>query len=191
MEELDCIVIGAGVVGLAIARELAQAGRDVVLIEREARIGSVTSARNSEVIHAGIHYPAGSAKARLCVAGRHQLYAYCLSRGVPFRCCGKLIVATNPAQEEQLHRICRSAEVNGVDDLAFVSMAEIKRMEPDLQCQAALHSPSTGIIDSHAYMLALLSDAQASGTQLVLRSAVIGGELCSDGMYLDVASADA
>src|SRR5512145_1921767 len=156
MESVDAIVIGAGVVGLAVARELARDGREVVILEAEDAIGTHTSSRNSEVIHAGIYYPQGSLKARACVAGRERLYAYCAERGVPHKRCGKLIVATDRAQLEELEGIRRKAHANGVTDVAPVSLGEVRAMEPELACVAALHSPSTGIIDSHALMLAYL-----------------------------------
>jgi len=191
MESIDCAVIGAGVIGLAIARELALAGREVVIIEREDLIGSVTSARNSEVIHAGIYYPAGSAKARLCVAGRHLLYQYCESHNVPHRRCGKLIVAANAAQVGELEAIRAKAAANGADDLRLITRAEALAREPALSCAAALISPSTGIIDSHAYLRSLLGDAEAAGAALALKSRMVDAEVLPDGIRLDVASGDA
>ena len=190
MEHVDCVVIGAGVIGLAIAREFALAGREVIILEREAQVGSVTSARNSEVIHAGIYYPAGSAKARLCVAGRHLLYEYCQSHHVPHARCGKLIVATTPAQVGQLEGIRRAAAANGVDDLRLLTRAEAHAMEPALQCEAALQSPSTGIIDSHGYMQSLLGDATTAGASIALRSSVVRGEVVAGAITLHVESAD-
>ncbi len=171
MEKLDAVVIGAGVVGLAIARALALAGREVVVLEAEDAIGTHTSSRNSEVIHAGIYYPKGSLKARSCVEGKQLLYQYCDSHGVPYRRCGKLIVATNPDQEKELLSISEKARANGVTDLKRVTKEEALQMEPELSCVAALHSPSTGIIDSHALMLAYLGDAEAHGAMLALKSA--------------------
>jgi L-2-hydroxyglutarate oxidase LhgO len=188
MDRVDSIVIGAGVAGLAVARELAMRGREVIIVERETLIGSITSARNSEVIHAGIYYPEGSAKARLCVAGRQLLYAYCESRGVAFRRCGKLIVATSPEQVEKLEGIRRSAAANGADDLVLLSRDEALKLEPALHCIAALHSPSTGIIDSHAYMRALLGDATAHGASLALQSTVVGAEVMTNGIRLTIES---
>ena len=170
MDRVDCVVIGAGVVGLAVARALAQAGREVVILEAEDAIGSHTSSRNSEVIHAGIYYPKGSLKARACVAGRIRLYDYCASHGVPFRRCGKLIVATSENQVPELKEIQKKAHENGVTDVVEIPAAEAMRMEPALRCVAALHSPSTGIIDSHALMLAYLGDAEAAGAMLGLQS---------------------
>ncbi|HET6970721.1 MAG TPA: NAD(P)/FAD-dependent oxidoreductase [Phenylobacterium sp.] len=183
MDEIDCVVIGAGVVGLAAARALALAGRETLVVEREGLIGSGTSARNSEVIHAGIYYPAGSLKARLCVAGREQLYAYCAGHGVAHRRCGKLIVAPDDRVPE-LERIRGAAEANGVTDLGWLSGAEAAELEPEVRCAAALLSPSTGIIDSHGYMLALLGDAEARGAVLAYRTEVTGLSCRSDGVAL-------
>lgn len=186
MDKIDCVVIGAGVTGLAVARELALAGREVVIIEGESRIGSVTSARNSEVIHAGLYYPAGSLKARLCVAGKRMLYDYCAERRLPYRRCGKLIVATTAGQVEKLAGIHRRAALNGVVDLQLLSGAEASALEPELACAAALFSPSSGIIDSHALMQALLADAEAAGAVLALQSRVASGSVQADGIRLEV-----
>src|SRR5204862_3718245 len=153
-ETAEAVVIGAGVVGLAVARELALAGREVVILDAEDAIGTHTSSRNSEVIHAGIYYPKGSLKARACVEGKHLLYDYCASHGVPHRRCGKLIVATNQAQLEELNTIRAKAHANGVTDVDCIAKTEVTRLEPELFCLGALHSPSTGIIDSHSLMLA-------------------------------------
>ena len=172
MDRVECVVVGAGVVGLAVARALAMAGREVVILEAEDAIGTHTSSRNSEVIHAGIYYPKGSLKARACVEGRRQLYAYCEEHGVPFRRCGKLIVAASPSQKEELLSIRSKAHANGVTDVAEIPAEEAMRMEPALSCVAALHSPSTGIIDSHALMLAYLGDAEAAGAMLALKSPI-------------------
>lgn len=174
MDSVDCVVVGAGVVGLAVARALALAGREVVILEAEDAIGTHTSSRNSEVIHAGIYYPTGSLKARACVAGRRLLYEYCASHGVPHRRCGKLIVATNEEQILELKKIQDKARENGVSDVVEISAARAMAMEPALHCVAALHSPSTGIIDSHALMLAYLGDAEAAGAMLALRSPLSG-----------------
>ena len=184
MDRVDAVVIGAGVVGLAIARELALAGREVVILEAEDAIGTHTSSRNSEVIHAGIYYPKGSLKARACVEGKHFLYAYCASHGVPHRNCGKLIVATDQAQLEELGAIRSKAHANGVTDVDWIAKEEVARMEPELFCVGALHSPSTGIIDSHALMLAYLGDAEAHGAMLALKTPLLGGEVGSDGIVL-------
>ena len=184
MERLDAVVIGAGVVGLAVARALAMAGREVVILEAEDAIGTHTSSRNSEVIHAGIYYPKGSLKARTCVAGKLRLYEYCESHGVPYRNCGKLIVATDEKQMAELEAIRAKAHANGVADVAFIPVAQAQAWEPELSCVAALHSPSTGIIDSHALMLAYLGDAEAHGAMLALKSPLFGAELAGDGIVL-------
>jgi L-2-hydroxyglutarate oxidase LhgO len=186
VEELDAVVIGAGVVGLACARALARRGRDVVVVEAADAIGTGTSSRNSEVIHAGIYYPTGSLKARLCVAGRDRLYAYCAERGVPHRRSGKLIVATRPEQQAELARIGAAAEGNGVTDLQRLDRASARALEPALECVAALLSPSTGIIDSHGLMLALRGDAEEHGAALAFRSPVRAGRVRDDGIELAV-----
>ncbi len=172
MEQIDAVVIGAGVVGLAVGRELALQGLEVMVLESENAIGTGTSSRNSEVIHAGIYYPAGSLKARLCVQGKDMLYAYCAERGVAHQRLGKLIVATSPEQVAQLAGIQAKAAANGVHDLRQISAAEAQEMEPALQCDAALISPSTGIVDSHGLMLALQGDLENAGGLLALLSAV-------------------
>jgi L-2-hydroxyglutarate oxidase LhgO len=190
VDSVDAVVIGAGVVGLAVARALATAGRDVVILEAEDAIGKHTSSRNSEVVHAGIYYPQGSLKAGTCVEGRQRLYDYCVERGVPHRRCGKLIVATDSAQLDALEGIRQKAHANGVTDVVRLSRAQARALEPELQCVAALHSPSTGIVDSHALMLAYLSDAERAGALLALRSPV---EMCVarvDGIELHVAGAE-
>jgi len=166
LNDVDCIVIGAGVVGLAVARALARGGREVVILERERHFGMHTSSRNSEVIHAGIHYPPGSLKARLCVSGRDLLYRYCAERGISHRRCGKLTVATAEEQLATLDKIDINARANGVLDLQWLDAEQAARAEPQLQCLRALWSPSTGIIDSHAYMQSLLADAEASGATI-------------------------
>src|SRR5213080_1191525 len=163
MDKAECVVIGAGVIGLAVARRLALAGREVVVLEEAEGIGTVTSSRNSEVIHAGIYYPAGSWMARMCVSGKHALYRYCDEHGIPYRNCGKLIVATTPKEAEKLQSIRTHAEANGVGDMQTLSGDAALALEPALNCDAALLSPSTGIIDSHGYMLALRGDAEAAG----------------------------
>src|SRR4051812_9555726 len=154
MEKLDAVVIGAGVVGLAIARALAQAGREVVILEAEDAFGTHTSSRNSEVIHAGIYYTKGSLKARSCVAGKELLYEYCVAHGVPHRRCGKLIVAADESQFSTLLEIQKKAHENGVTDVVWMTREQAIALEPELRCAAALYSPSTGINDSHALMLA-------------------------------------
>ncbi len=172
MDTVDAVVIGAGVVGLAVARALALAGQEVMVLEAENAIGTGTSSRNSEVIHAGIYYPAGSLKAQMCVQGKALLYAYCAERGLGHQRCGKLIVATSTEQVAQLSQIQAKARANGVDDLVLLSQAQAQAMEPALQCEAALHSPSTGIVDSHALMLSYLGDMENAGGLLALNAYV-------------------
>ena len=184
MDELDCAVIGGGVVGLAAARALALAGREVLVLESEGAIGTGTSSRNSEVIHAGIYYPQGSLKAKLCVEGRNALYAYAAERGVPHQRCGKLIVATSAEQVGQLEAIRVKAVANGVDDLVQITAQQAREMEPQLHCTAALHSPSTGIVDSHALMLSLLGDLENAGGMLALKSPIIRAECGNGGIVL-------
>jgi len=181
LERIDCLVIGAGAVGLAVARALAMAGRETVILEAERAIGTGVSSRSSEVIHAGIYYPAGSLKARTCVEGRGRLYRFCAAHGVEHRRCGKLIVATTPAQLGDLEAVKAAAERNGVADLAWLGGDEARRLEPALACVAALHSPSTGILDTHGYMLALLGDAQARGVSLALGTRFAGAGRVADG----------
>ncbi|OSQ37166.1 NAD(P)/FAD-dependent oxidoreductase [Thalassospira mesophila] len=181
--DIETIVVGAGVVGLACARALAQSGREVMIIERHDAIGTETSSRNSEVIHAGLYYPRGSLKAQLCVAGKQALYAYCADRGVNHRQTGKLIVATDDSQIAALHQIQQHASRNGVTDLVWRTAAEIRACEPALKCVAALQSPSTGIIDSHALMLSFLGDAEIAGATLALNTHIVSG--CHrDGLYI-------
>lgn len=184
MDEFDCAVIGAGVVGLAVARALALTGREVIVLEAEGAIGTGTSSRNSEVIHAGIYYPKGSLKARLCVEGKRLLYDYAGERGLPHRRCGKLIVATSEAQVAQLSEIMAKAAANGVDDMVLLSGDQVRAMEPQLQCLAALHSPSTGIVDSHALMLSLQGDLEGAGGVVALKSGVVGAECVGDAIVL-------
>ena len=184
------MVVGAGVVGLAIARELALAGREVIVLEAEDAIGTHTSSRNSEVIHAGIYYPKGSLKARACVEGRHLLYEYCASHGVPHRRCGKLIVATKENQLPELAALREKAHANGVTDMDWIAKEEVARLEPELFCMGALHSPSTGIIDSHALMLAYLGDAEAAGAMLALRSPLENALVNGQGFELRVTGAE-
>jgi L-2-hydroxyglutarate oxidase LhgO len=173
LERVDCVVIGAGVVGLAAARALALRGREVMVLEAADAIGTGTSSRNSEVIHAGIYYAAGSLKAQLCVEGRQRLYDYCAQRHIPHQRCGKLIVATSQAQREALVNIARKARANGVLDLQWLERDEVKALEPALECVAALLSPSTGIVDSHALMLALQADIEHAGGLVVLNCPVV------------------
>ena len=186
MDRVDSVIVGAGVVGLAVARALAMAGHEVIVLEAEASIGSITSARNSEVIHAGLYSPAEWLKTQLCVSGRRLLYAYCEERGVPHRRCGKLVVATSEAQRAALEQLLRKAQANGVEGLALIDGAAARALEPALQCVAALHSSVTGIIDSHAYMLALLGQAEDHGAALALKSPLLAARAVPGGFVLDV-----
>jgi len=182
-ERIDTLVVGAGVVGLAIARALALAGREVIVIEALDLVGSVTSARNSEVIHAGLYYPSGSAKARLCVEGKHALYRYAAEHQVPHKRCGKLIVAANADEEAKLLALQRQAGANGVGDVVLLTGAQARALEPELHCSAALHSPSTGIVDSHAFMLALQGDAEAHGAMVALKTPFERAAVRGDGGF--------
>src|SRR5260370_15156001 len=173
MDKVECVVIGAGVIGLAVARRLARFGREVIVLEAAEGIGTVTSSRNSEVIHAGIYYPAGSLMARMCVSGRQALYAYCREHGIPHRNCGKLIVATTPKETAKLASIRAHAEANGVDDLKTLSGDAARDLEPALNCDAALLSTSAGIIDSHAFMLALRGEAEGAGAALAFHTPLL------------------
>lgn len=188
---VDTVVIGAGVVGIAIARAMALAGHEVIVLESASSFGTETSSRNSEVIHAGIYYRPGSHKARLCVSGKHQLYEYCLARKIPHRRCGKLIVATNDDEAERLVAISANAAANGVEDLVWRDAASVRRQSPLVRCVAALWSPSTGIIDSHALMSAMIADATNAGATFAYRTPATGGDLTgsypvvfADGMRL-------
>jgi L-2-hydroxyglutarate oxidase LhgO len=189
MESIECVVAGAGVVGLALARRLAMEGREVVVLEKEDRFGTGLSSRNSEVVHAGIHYDPGSLKAQLCVAGNRALYGYCEARGVAHRRCGKLVVATAEDQLEALRSVQARAAACGVQ-VRWLDGPAVRELEPHVRCRAALHSPSTGIVDSHGLMKALLKDAEDHGAHLVLRSPVIGGRIARDGIELQVAGAE-
>lgn len=184
MEQVDCVVIGAGVVGLAVARALALAGREVLVLEACSAIGTQTSSRNSEVIHAGMYYPTGSLKARLCVRGNRLLYDYCAERGVAHRRCGKLIVAASTDQLAQLQRIAQQAQANGVADLRWLEAGEAQALEPGLHCVGALQSPSTGIVDSHGLMLSLLADLEHSGGVLALNSPLALAECAQEAIKL-------
>ncbi len=186
MDRVECVVVGAGVVGLAIARRLAQAGLEVVVLEAAEGIGTVTSSRNSEVIHAGIYYPAASLMARMCVAGKHALYDYCRGHGIPHRNCGKLIVATTGSETEKLQSIKAHAEANGVLDMEVLSGEAARELEPALNCDAALLSPSTGIVDSHAFMLALRGDAEAAGAAYAFHAPLLRARAVAGGIELDV-----
>ncbi len=185
-EHIDAIVIGAGVVGLAVARALSNLGKEVIILEADKAIGMGTSSRNSEVIHAGIYYPKDSLKAKLCVEGKEMLYTYCDSHGVPYKRLGKLIVATHENQIDALKAIEEKAKNNGVNDLTWLDQDAVIEREPNLNAVAALLSPSTGIIDTHAFMLALLGDSEDNGTMLALNSPVLGGKVSAEGISLEV-----
>ena len=186
MDEVEAVVVGAGVIGLAVARALALAGREVIVLEQAYTIGFETSSRNSEVIHGGLYYPKDSLKAVGCVEGRKRLYAYCAEHGVPHDRLGKLIVATEEAEIPGVEKIAAAAAANGVDNLEWLTASEAQRMEPELRCVRALLSPSTGIIDSHALMLAYQGDAEAAGAFVVFRSPVLSGKVLADGFELSV-----
>lgn len=186
METVQTVVIGAGVVGLAIARELALAGREVVILERENAFGTITSARNSEVLHAGIYYEPGSLKAQLCVEGRRQLVEFCRGHGVAHRLCGKLIVGAGEAETAGLERIERRARAAGVESLRWLGSDEARLLEPALRCHRALLSPDTGIVDSHGLMLALLGEAEDRGAMLALLGEATAGAMRADGFELEV-----
>lgn len=187
MADVDAVVVGAGVVGLAIARSLALAGRETLILEAERSFGSGTSSRNSEVIHAGIYYPAGSLKARACVRGRELLYRYCEDRNVPHRRCGKLIVAADAEQAPALEKLDAAARRNGVGSLRMLDAAAVRALEPAVRAVAGLHSPETGIVDSHALMTALLGDAEAHGATLVRSTRVERASRSRDGWAIRLA----
>ncbi len=189
MEKVDVTVIGAGVVGLAIARSLAQHFKDVLILEQEGRIGAGISSRNSEVIHAGIYYASDSLKAQLCVKGKHQLYDYCQSHRVGHKRIGKLIVAQHDNDKAALDTLLTQAERNGVDDLQWWEAAEISAKEPHVKASLALFSPSTGIVDSHGLMESLLADAQQHQAQLVLHTGVTRITPQNTGFDVDMLSA--
>lgn len=178
MDEIGAIVVGAGVVGLAVGRALALAGHDVMILERERQFGTITSSRNSGVIHAGLYYPDGSLKAQLCVEGRHLLYDFCEKHGVPYRRCGKLIIAGSEEEFSALDAVMAHGAAAGVDDLVRLDPTEARAIEPALTCAGAIHSPSTGIVDQHGLMLAMLGEAEAHGAMLVCDASVdaIGNE---------------
>lgn len=186
VDQVDCVVVGAGVVGLAVARALALQGREVLVLEAANAMGTGTSARNSEVIHAGLYYAAGSFKARLCVQGREMLYGYCAERHVPHQRCGKLVVATDVAQLSALQAVQRHAQANGVLDLEWLDRNAAQALEPALECVAALHSPSTGIVDSHGLMLALLGDLESQGGVLALNSPLEQAQCAQEAIELVV-----
>ena len=189
-EAVDAVVIGAGVVGLAVARALALEGREVIVVERNALFGAETSSRNSEVIHAGIYYRPGGLRARLCVEGRERLYAYCRERGVGHLRCEKLIVATSADEIGKLKALDGVAKRNGVHDLALISGTEARGLEPDLACEAALVSPSSGIVDSHGLMLSLLGDLENAGGALALSAPATGGRVTASGVEVEVGGAE-
>jgi len=182
MDRVDALVIGAGVVGLAVARALALAGREVMVLEREAAIGTGISSRNSEVIHAGIYYPTGSLKARLCVQGKAMLYAYCAERGIAHQRCGKLIVANTASQLAALPAILDKARANSVHDLVLLDRAQAQAMEQALECDAALWSPSSGIVDSHALMLSLQGDLEHAGGLVACHAVARSMAVVADGI---------
>ena len=177
-------MVGAGVVGLAVARTLARAGREVFVIEKERFVGFHTSSRNSEVVHAGIYYPPASLKARSCVEGRDALYAYCEERGVPFARMGKVIVATREEEIPALETIQARAEASGVRDLRWLTAADVRALEPEVTAVRGLLSPSTGIVDSHGFMNALRADAEAAGAQVLLNTPVLAGQVGASGVVL-------
>ncbi len=189
-DQVDTIIIGAGVIGLAVARRLALAGHETVVLESENAIGTGISSRNSEVIHAGIHYVEGSLRARLCVAGKTALYDYLTSHGVPFRGCGKLVVATAKDEVPSLDAIEVKAKANGVHDLTRLDPDQVSDIEPVLKCAGALLSPSTGIFDSHAYMLALQGEAEDHGAAIAFSSPFEGGVIAGDGITVRVGGAE-
>jgi L-2-hydroxyglutarate oxidase LhgO len=189
-EKVDAVVIGAGVVGLAVARELALAGREVIVLEAEESIGNHTSSRNSEVIHAGIYYPKGSLKASLCVSGKHKLYAYCRERGLPHLNCGKVLVAASEAEIPTVLGYIDKANANAVHDLRRISLDELRALEPAVTAVAAVYSPSTGIVDSHAVMLAMQGDLENAGGTVVFLSPVLRGAVTGDGIDLEVGGSE-
>ena len=190
MDRVECIVIGAGVVGLATARALALRGREVIVLERHGVIGSEVSSRNSGVIHAGLYYPNGSLKARACVAGRHALYEFCANHGVAHARTGKLVVATEDDQLDAMDALMERARGNGVGDLVRLDPKEVRELEPEVSCAGALLSPSSGIVDVHEYMLALEGDAEASGAFVALGSPCLGGAVRDDGIRIDAGGAE-
>jgi L-2-hydroxyglutarate oxidase LhgO len=189
-DSVECVVVGAGVIGLACARALAEAGHEVLVLEQERWVGSHTSSRNSEVIHAGLYYPQDSLKARYCVEGRKELYAYCGAHGVSHERVGKLVVACTEAEIPVLKNVMARANANGVGDLEWISGNEARGLEPELFCLAAFFSPSTGIIDSHGLMLAFEANAEAAGATIVLRAPVLRGAVGKRGFTLEVGGAE-
>lgn len=190
MDEVECIVVGAGVIGLACAGAIARSGKEVLVLEAESAIGTQTSSRNSEVIHAGIYYQPGSLKAELCRRGKHQLYAFAKERGIPFRNTGKLVVAVSQAQVGKLEALKRNAAANNVTDLELLCQSQVSILEPAVKCEAALLSPSTGIVDSHAFMLALSGELEAHGGMIVLNTGVMACEVQDHGIVVTIGNED-
>jgi L-2-hydroxyglutarate oxidase LhgO len=190
LERLDVAIVGAGVIGLAIARAFAREGRDVVVLEAERSLGMHASSRNSEVVHAGIYYKAGSLKARLCVAGKEKLYEYCRQAEVAHARVGKIIVATRDQEIPVLEALKAQANANGVHDLTWLDGAGAQELEPAVSCVSALLSPSTGIVDSHGLMTALRRDAVRHGAQVLLSTPVLGGQVHDDGVILSIGGSD-
>ncbi len=188
--DIDVMVIGAGVVGLAIARAFSMAGHEVLVVEKADTIGTGTSSRNSEVIHAGIYYAPGSLKAKLCIEGKKLLYQFCAESGVAARAVGKLIVAQTESQIANLEALQANARENGVTDLQWLTATDARRLEPDLCCVAALLSPSTGIVDSHGFMLALQADAEKQRATIAFQTSVASGVAGENGIAVDLISAD-
>jgi len=190
-EHIDCVVIGAGVVGLAVARAVAKSGREVIVVEAETAIGTVTSARNSEVIHAGIYDPGASLKGRLCVRGKNLLYSYLDHHGIDHARCGKLVVATTNTEHQALKTVLEKAAANGCNDLQWLDQDAAQGLEPELSCHSALLSPSTGILDSHGYMLSLQGEIETHGGWLALSSPVLGGDIRNDAIVLRIGGLEA
>ena len=186
LEKLDCIVVGAGVIGLAIARGLAESGRDVIVLETEAEIGTQTSSRNSEVIHSGIYYPNDSLKARFCVAGKKLLYRYCEEYGVPFSRTGKVIVATTNDEIETLRNYLMNATANGVNDLTLISANALQEREPAVPGVSALLSPGTGIVSSHDLMISLQGNIEAAGGSVICRSSLSDAKVDAGKLVLSI-----
>jgi L-2-hydroxyglutarate oxidase LhgO len=169
---MQVLVVGAGVVGLGIARAVARAGHEVIVAEAETAIGTITSSRHSEVIHAGLYYPTNSLRARHCPRSRRMLYEYCATRGIPHRKTGKLVVATNDTELKKLDEIYKQAQVNGCENLALIDAAAVKKLEPEVFCVGAMNSPETGVIDSHSYMLALRGEVEDHGGAIALNTRI-------------------
>lgn len=184
VERIECVVIGAGIIGLAVARALAMAGHEVVVLEAAAGIGTETSSRNSEVVHAGLYHPRDSLKTQLCTRGREALYVYCEEHGVPYRRCGKIVVAVDEAQTPKLHALADNARNNGINDLQWLDAAAVTALEPALRAAAGLWSPSSGIVDTHQLMLAYWGDAEKAGAILAFRTRLVRGEVRDDGIDL-------